>query len=91
MMRKKREKSTKPLRNCSAQRHLFIEAGLERKNDRHLLCTWSTTALTGTQTNTPKHMRIDTLLEQFLSSFSQHRSRFFFPPLFSFFLSIIRT
>lgn len=42
----KKETSTKPLRNCSTQTLLFIEAGLKQENDRHLWCTWSTTALT---------------------------------------------
>lgn len=48
---KKRERSTKPLRNCGTERLLFLEAGQEQKNDRHPSCTWSNSALTVTQTN----------------------------------------
>lgn len=76
MQRDTMEKSIKPLRYCSAQRFLFIEAGLEKKSDRHLLCTWSTTALTATQTNTPKYMHIDTL------SFAKIAFSFFYPTIF---------
>lgn len=70
---KNREKSTKPLRNCNTQRLLFIEAGLEQKKDRHLLCTWNTTVLPETQTNILKDMHIDGLLEP-----SQDHSCLFF-------------
>lgn len=50
MKRKKRKKSRKPLRNCNAQRFLFIEAGLELKNDiysplQHNLTTQNTCIL----------------------------------------------
>lgn len=47
---KEKEKSRKPLRNCNAQRLLFIEAGLELKNDiysplQHNLTTQNTCIL----------------------------------------------
>lgn len=78
----KKGKSTKPLRNCRAQRLLFIEAGLKQKNDRHRLCTWSTTVLTVTQTF-PIVCILIHFWYKFFSSHSRDRFCIFFSTTFS--------
>lgn len=60
-------KSTMAPRCCSTERLLFIEAGLQQKNDRHLECTRSISAPTN---NTLRRMHNGRLWDLFPSSCS---------------------